>query len=199
MAIMFFDCWDSGLLQQFCPRVSANLHHWIDLIFGYKQRGTPAVQAANVFHHLFYEGNVDIYAIDDPVKRRAVVGFINNFGQIPRQIFRKPHPAKKVPDVSLPNSQVAYSDLKYLAGNSISGLFFHNLGTLKPCMSTIKELRHAVGQILQLDPGHVKGSGGGSGQQNPGHTGLSLAGSILPGGIFSSSAANGSSASTGAS
>ncbi|VDL90055.1 unnamed protein product [Schistocephalus solidus] len=97
--------------------VSANLHHWIDLIFGYKQRGAPAVQAANVFHHLFYEGNVDIYAIDDPVKRRAVVGFINNFGQIPRQIFRKPHPAKKVPDIS---------------PNSTSGLFFHNLGTLKP-------------------------------------------------------------------
>jgi len=27
--------------------VSQNLHHWIDLIFGYKQRGTEAEKADN--------------------------------------------------------------------------------------------------------------------------------------------------------
>jgi hypothetical protein len=39
--------------------VSANLHHWIDLIFGYKQRGPAALQANNLFFHLTYEGAVD--------------------------------------------------------------------------------------------------------------------------------------------
>lgn len=69
-----------------CDYVSAHLHEWIDLIFGCKQRGPQAVEAINVFHHLFYEGNVDIYSIDDPLKKNATIGFINNFGQIPKQV-----------------------------------------------------------------------------------------------------------------
>merc|ERR1711862_96818 len=47
--------------------VSAHLHEWIDLIFGFKQRGKPAHDANNVFYHLTYEGAVNIDAIDDPV------------------------------------------------------------------------------------------------------------------------------------
>ncbi|RHY84425.1 hypothetical protein DYB31_016460, partial [Aphanomyces astaci] len=38
--------------------VSENLHSWIDLIFGYKQRGQEAVNALNVFMHMTYEGTV---------------------------------------------------------------------------------------------------------------------------------------------
>ena len=87
--------------------VSAHLHEWIDLIFGWKQQGPAAADAVNVFHYLFYEGNVDIFAIEDPLQRNATIGFINNFGQIPKQLFKKPHPAKRV---NLPTVPAANGD-----------------------------------------------------------------------------------------
>lgn len=40
--------------------VSNHIHHWIDLIFGFKQRGPEAVTANNVFYYITYEGAVDL-------------------------------------------------------------------------------------------------------------------------------------------
>ena len=51
--------------------VSAHLHEWIDLIFGYKQRGNEAILTNNVFFYITYEGTVDVDKITDPVQQRA--------------------------------------------------------------------------------------------------------------------------------
>ncbi|OQN95747.1 hypothetical protein B0A48_17937 [Cryoendolithus antarcticus] len=100
-----FPAWAKGDPQVFIakhrealesPHVSQNLHKWIDLIFGYKQRGEAAVEATNVFQHLSYGGAKDLDTIDDPVERLATIGIIHSFGQTPHQVFQRPHPGREI-------------------------------------------------------------------------------------------------------
>jgi hypothetical protein len=79
--------------------VSMNLHHWIDLIFGYKQRpphmggNQAAVDSVNIYFHLTYAGAVDLDQLkeSDPYLYSQTVRQIDNFGQTPTQLFDKPH------------------------------------------------------------------------------------------------------------
>ncbi|KAM4063724.1 beige/BEACH domain-containing protein [Hirsutella rhossiliensis] len=75
--------------------VSENLHHWIDLVFGHKQRGEAAVENVNVFHHLSYAGASDLDRITDANERAITAGVIHNFGQTPHQVFARPHAARE--------------------------------------------------------------------------------------------------------
>ncbi|MCJ1399799.1 hypothetical protein MMC11_003002 [Xylographa trunciseda] len=74
--------------------VSQHLHHWIDLIFGHKQRGEAALEATNIFHHLSYRGAKNLDEINDPIERLATIGIIHNFGQTPNQVFQRAHPQR---------------------------------------------------------------------------------------------------------
>lgn len=74
--------------------VSAHLHEWIDLIFGFKQRGEAAIEADNLFYYLTYEGAVDLDKVQDPNERKSYEAQIYEFGQTPKQLFSEPHPPR---------------------------------------------------------------------------------------------------------
>lgn len=95
--------WAGGSAQEFVrlhrqalesEHVSRHLHHWIDLIWGYKQRGKAAEEACNVYYYLTYEGAMDLETVEDPSLRAAYVEQIHEFGQTPSQLFKTPHPAR---------------------------------------------------------------------------------------------------------
>ncbi|KAK3423455.1 hypothetical protein EUGRSUZ_F00430 [Eucalyptus grandis] len=114
--------------------VSSNLHHWIDLVFGFKQRGKPAVEAANIFYYLTYEGAVDLDSMEDDLQRAAIEDQIANFGQTPIQIFRKKHPRRGPP--------IPIAHPLYFAPSSIN---------LTSVLSSIIDPPSAVLYVGQLD------------------------------------------------
>ncbi|KRX10686.1 WD40-repeat-containing domain [Pseudocohnilembus persalinus] len=72
--------------------VSKNINKWIDLIFGYKQRGIEAQKSNNLFYYMMYDDQVDLEK--KGLSEKEIISMetqIINFGQIPLQIFKKPH------------------------------------------------------------------------------------------------------------
>lgn len=93
--------------------VSQHLNEWIDLIFGFKQRGEAAVQAHNVFYYLTYEGAVDLDSMDES-ERMAALLQIDNFGQTPIQLFKREHPRRLSPQEAFnPHRDRIFNDLQY--------------------------------------------------------------------------------------
>ncbi|CDF88856.1 ZYBA0S03-03488g1_1 [Zygosaccharomyces bailii CLIB 213] len=102
--------------------VSEHLNEWIDLIFGFKQRGENAVTSVNVFNNLSYPGAVNLDSINDETERRAVTGIIHNFGQTPLQIFQEPHPPKQFTGM-LHINRITWSKMKTSPSRTYQAIF----------------------------------------------------------------------------
>jgi len=128
------------------PYVSQDLHKWIDLVFGYKQRGDAAVEATNVFNHLSYRGAKDLDTIEDPVERLATIGIVHSFGQTPHQVFQRPHPGREAAKSAvarldtLAESLVRLPDSLFESDERVANLTFSD----------------ALGRLLCAGPGRLE-------------------------------------------
>ncbi|XP_022782202.1 lysosomal-trafficking regulator-like isoform X2 [Stylophora pistillata] len=153
--------------------VSQNLNQWIDLVFGYKQTGREAIDAINVFHPATYYG-VDVNAITDPVRQKALKTMIETYGQTPQQLFTFPHsprPQSK-PQLSLSaegSSLVSHLSFTFkgMDNEPYSGLLINRLGTslssdtgtlVGSAVDTLTEIRQPVNTVEGLKWGQYVGS-----------------------------------------
>ena len=75
--------------------VSENLHLWIDLIFGIKQQGAPALEAHNLFEDYTYESVLESRKRDD-AERELLRERVTDYGQTPPQLFDEAHPPRRL-------------------------------------------------------------------------------------------------------
>lgn len=156
--------------------VDKHLHSWINLIFGYQQKGEEAIAANNVFHPMSYEGTTDIEKITDLHERSALEMQIMEFGQTPKQLFIKPHPAKYSYDVpkSLPtkeedkcsnNTSDKPASASKKAIDSTIGAWLKDIGSMKatklPALHK-KKINYVYG--IENDTQFVTGSKDGTGK-----------------------------------
>ena len=85
--------------------VSSNLNHWIDLIFGFKQKGQEAEKAFNKFYSITYEETITTIMSkeQDIMSLHPYIEQIAHFGQTPVQLFKNPHPKRNSKPKETPN------------------------------------------------------------------------------------------------
>lgn len=80
--------------------VSSHLNDWIDLIWGFKQRGKEAEKADNTYDPSIYSDVWNEETLNDPERRSLIDETLTHCGQIPDQLFTSPHPQRELKELN---------------------------------------------------------------------------------------------------
>lgn len=103
--------------------VSAHIHKWIDMVFGFKQRGPEAEACYNVFSHVTYYGALDMEALyrGSRADWQQANDMLENFGQTPLQLFANPHHQRRALQLLPPVPLLSFRDWFSPAGARFLG------------------------------------------------------------------------------
>jgi hypothetical protein len=84
--------------------VRQHLNEWIDLHFGYKQKGEEAEKAHNVYIPEMYPEAWDC----KDAQKEQIETVMETLGQLPQQLFDHPHPASQIKPLKTHDSVIEY-------------------------------------------------------------------------------------------
>lgn len=102
---MFRKALESKIATEFIP-------DWIDLFWGYKQRGEEAHKVDNIYNANMYETAWTPKNEKDPYRKSEIEASMCHIGQFPPQIFTTPHPHRNIIENTKPiNNKTSSIDL----------------------------------------------------------------------------------------
>lgn len=131
-------------------QITEGLPRWIDLVFGCKQKGAPAIEALNVFFPYTYEEEFcKEYAKAAAGDRQSMVQQVAYYGQTPVQVLLSSHP-NCTREVDVQNWDSENVVLTYSAAYSKTVLLAALRDTVV-CVADNRMLRTAEGTLASLE------------------------------------------------
>ncbi|KAK8897791.1 hypothetical protein M9Y10_000019 [Tritrichomonas musculus] len=127
--------------------VSRHLNEWIDLFWGFKQKGEEARKALNLYNPKMYDTAWNSQTEKDPQKRAEIESTMCHVGQIPIQMFTEPHPKRIVLSKNEDHHESFQKSLQ-LPFADIKLAFLHaDEGSIVLCAYTTQNAKRTVAQI----------------------------------------------------
>ena len=96
-------------------KISENLNSWIDLIFGYKQKGEKAIKALNVFRNACYPSpKNELERMDKNKELESYMYEKEELGCVGKQLFNKAHKYKEVNIENIKLKRIFFNDSEKL-------------------------------------------------------------------------------------